>query len=329
MDIYPPPPSTHVEGQGRVARTTSSMSGAGRLCPSVTTPRYRGSPSRSASSPAWVSSRYILPAPGDLRIVQPTRALQLHEVPRHPGSPTQLSAESVDMASALCLTAFRSSHVFEFAELDQPQSNEFSGDVNKADSAGSNLPYHIRVDSGFPKYAIRFEVYSVVMCFGAFGVTISPLVRMYCVFLNFPELVLPTAADAGWYRSATPHRGLFHGAHKVHGFGMHNLLPDKLPDNILHFMPLPQCNDPASPNNDSGTSNMTAQYHQVWERSPTLPAQQGTDSRKTRAARQLEENGNSRLTGPRRKIDKSIHISTESATDPRKAYSGSSQAYDD
>ncbi|KAJ7858371.1 hypothetical protein B0H14DRAFT_2577783 [Mycena olivaceomarginata] len=68
-----------------------------------------------------------------------------------------------------------------------------------------------------------------------------------------------------------PHRGLFHGAHKVHGFGMHNLSPDKLPDNILHFMPLPQCNDPASPNNDSGTSNMTAQYHQVWERSPILP----------------------------------------------------------
>jgi hypothetical protein len=74
-----------------------------------------------------------------------------------------------------------------------------------------------------------------------------------------------------WYRSATPHRGLFHSAHKVHGFGMHNLSPNKLPDNILHFMPLPQCNDPASPNNDSGTSNMTAQYHQVWERSPILP----------------------------------------------------------
>jgi hypothetical protein len=72
-------------------------------------------------------------------------------------------------------------------------------------------------------------------------------------------------------RIAPPHRGLFHGAHKVHGFGMHNLSPDKLPDNIPHFMPLPQCNDPASPNNDSGTSNMTAQYHQVWERSPILP----------------------------------------------------------
>ncbi|KAJ7794837.1 hypothetical protein B0H14DRAFT_2621551 [Mycena olivaceomarginata] len=110
---------------------------------------------------------------------------------------------------------------------------------------------------------------------------------------------------------APPHWGLFHGAHKVHGFGMHNLSPDKLPDNIPHFMPLPQCNDPAGPNNAFGTGNMTAQYHQVWERSLILPASsqgvtclsataapfskfEGPDSRKTRAARQLEENGNAR-----------------------------------
>ncbi|KAJ7871004.1 hypothetical protein B0H14DRAFT_2571057 [Mycena olivaceomarginata] len=97
-----------------------------------------------------------------------------------------------------------------------------------------------------------------------------------------------------------PHRGLFHGAHKVHGFGMHNLSPDKLPDNIPHFMPLPQCNDPASPNNDSGTGNMTAQYRQVWVRKISHPSV-FFFTPETRAARQLEENGNARLHHPRAK----------------------------
>ncbi|KAJ7314640.1 hypothetical protein DFH08DRAFT_821301 [Mycena albidolilacea] len=85
------------------------------------------------------------------------------------------------------------------------------------------------------------------------------------------QSVEPRRLVSMWCIPAPPHQGLFHGAHKVHGFGMHNLSPDKLPDNIPHFMPLPQCNDPASPNNDSGTGHMTAQYHQVWERSPILP----------------------------------------------------------